>query len=48
MLEIGGSAIALAVTLILEWFPGSYRQLTPEELDHIRQGAPAAAFIRLD
>lgn len=23
-------------------------QLTPEELDHIRQGAPAAAFIRLD
>jgi hypothetical protein len=32
VLEIGGSAIALAVTLILEWFPGSYRQLTAEEL----------------
>src|SRR5690606_27055000 len=30
-LEIGGSAIALAFTLILEWFPGSYRELTPDE-----------------
>jgi len=31
-LAIGGSAIALAVTLILEWFPGSYRQLSADEM----------------
>jgi hypothetical protein len=31
-LEIGGSAIALALTLVLEWFPGEYRQLTASEL----------------
>jgi hypothetical protein len=30
-LELGGSAIALAFTLILEWFPGAYRPLTATE-----------------
>jgi hypothetical protein len=33
-IEIGGSALALAFTLILEWIPGSYRQLTAAELAH--------------
>ena len=35
-LEVGGSAIALAFTLILEWFPGSYRPLSAEELADAR------------
>jgi hypothetical protein len=30
-IEIGGSALTLAFTLVLEWFPGSYRELTPDE-----------------
>jgi hypothetical protein len=30
-LELGGSAIALVFTLVLEWFPGSYRPLTASE-----------------
>jgi hypothetical protein len=29
--EVGGAALALAFTLILEWFPGSYRPLTATE-----------------
>jgi hypothetical protein len=27
--EVGASALALAFTIILEWFPGSYRTITP-------------------
>ena len=30
-LELGGSAIALTFTLLLEWFPGSYRPLDDRE-----------------
>ena len=29
--ELGGSALALAFTMVLEWFPGSYRPLTDTE-----------------
>jgi len=30
-LDIGGSAVMLAIVLILEWFPGDYRALTADE-----------------
>ena len=29
--ELGGSALALALTMVLEWFPGSYRPLSATE-----------------
>ena len=31
-IEIGASAIALTVTLLLEWFPGEYRPMTAGEI----------------
>jgi hypothetical protein len=48
--ELGGTALALALTMVLEWFPGSYRALTGSEQGEAQKvfgGAIPLAEVRV-